>query len=53
MKSLKADLNNDKTITLSELQKFVAEEVNRLSEGKQTPTYRVENTVLDYELWQN
>ena len=51
MKSLKADLNNDKVITLSELQKFVAEEVNRLSEGKQTPTYRVENTILDYELW--
>jgi hypothetical protein len=51
MKSLKADLNNDKIITLSELQKFVSEEVNRLSEGKQTPTYRVENTVLDYDLW--
>jgi len=51
MKSLKADANSDKIITLSELQKFVAEEVNRLSEGKQTPTYRVENTVLDYELW--
>jgi len=51
MKSLKADANNDKIITLGELQKFVSEEVNRLSEGKQTPTYRVENTVLDYELW--
>lgn len=51
MKSLKADQNMDKKITLTELQKFVSEEVNRLSEGKQTPTYRVENTVLDYELW--
>lgn len=46
-----ADQNHDKIITLSELQKFVSEEVNRLSEGKQTPTYRVENSQLDYELW--
>ena len=46
-----ADQNGDRIITLSELQKFVSEEVNRLSEGKQTPTYRVENTQLDYELW--
>ncbi len=51
MKNFTADLNSDKKITLSELQKFVAEEVNRLSDGKQTPTYRVENAVLDYELW--
>jgi hypothetical protein len=51
MKNYKADFNGDKKITLSELQKFVAEEVNRLSEGKQSPTYRMENTVLDYELW--
>ncbi len=51
LKNLKADSNNDKKITLSELQKYVAEEVNRLSDGKQTPTFRVENTVLDYELW--
>ncbi len=51
LKSLKADQNMDKKITLSELQKYVAEEVNRLSDGKQTPTYRMENTVLDYELW--
>lgn len=47
----KADINRDQKITLSELQKFVAEEVNNLSGGKQTPTYRIENTILDYELW--
>jgi hypothetical protein len=51
MTNLKADANKDKKIMLSELQRFVAEEVNQLSNGKQTPTYRVENTVLDYELW--
>lgn len=47
----KADLNADKKISLAELQKYVSEEVNQLSGGKQTPTYRVENSVLDYELW--
>ena len=51
MSNYKADANKDKKIMLSELQKFVAEEVNQLSNGKQTPTYRVENTMLDYELW--
>ncbi|HWY12161.1 MAG TPA: caspase family protein [Bacteroidia bacterium] len=51
MSNYKADTNKDKKIMLSELQKFVAEEVNQLSNGKQTPTYRVENTMLDYELW--
>ena len=52
MSNYKADLNKDKKISLSELQKFVAEEVNNLSGGKQTPTYRLENTVLDYQLWE-
>ncbi len=51
MTNLKADENKDKKVTLSELQKFVAEEVYRLSGGNQTPTYRIENTTLDYELW--
>lgn len=48
---LKADENKDNKIMLSELQKYVAEEVYKLSNGMQTPTYRVENNVLDYELW--
>ncbi|MBA2612718.1 MAG: caspase family protein [Bacteroidetes bacterium] len=51
MKNYKADANGDKKITLNELQKFVADEVYKLSDGKQSPTYRMENTVLDYELW--
>ncbi|MCD6066661.1 MAG: hypothetical protein K0S33_1487 [Bacteroidetes bacterium] len=51
MTNLKADYNLDGKISLSELQKFVADEVYKLSDGKQMPTYRLENTVLDYELW--
>ncbi|MCW3078176.1 MAG: hypothetical protein JWO32_2785 [Bacteroidetes bacterium] len=51
LKNLKADQNADHKIMLSELQKFVSEEVYKLSEGKQMPTYRMENMVLDYELW--
>ena len=48
----KADKNLDRKVTLSELQRFVADEVYKLSEGKQSPTYRMENTALDYELWE-
>ncbi|MBK7309498.1 MAG: caspase family protein [Sphingobacteriaceae bacterium] len=48
----KADKNFDKKVMLSELQRFVADEVYRLSDGKQSPTYRMENTALDYELWE-
>lgn len=51
LKEKMADLNKDGKIHLSELQKYVSEEVNRISDGKQTPTYRIENTILDYELW--
>ncbi len=51
LKNSKADRNNASKLSLSELQRFVSEEVYRLSDGKQSPTYRIENTSLDYELW--
>lgn len=46
-----ADLNKDNHIDLSELQRYVRDEVVRLSEGKQTPTSRITNDELDYRLW--
>jgi len=47
----KADLNNDKMIMVSELQTYIQAEVNKLSNGKQTPTSRIENNEMDYRVW--
>lgn len=46
-----ADLNKDGQILLSELQLFVRKEVYRLSNGKQSPTSRLENLSMDYLMW--
>jgi WD40 repeat protein len=45
-----ADLNHDKIIVLSELQKFIQFEVNKITNGMQTPTSRVENLNNDFRL---
>ena len=46
-----ADLNKDKQISVSELQKYVSTEVNLLSNGTQTPTSRIQNNEMDYRVW--
>ena len=46
-----ADKNKDKKINISELQDFIQTEVNRISNGTQTPTSRFVNTQLDYRIW--
>jgi len=46
-----ADLNKDRHISISELQKYVSSEVNKLSNGLQTPTSRIQNNELDYRIW--
>ena len=46
-----ADINKDKMISISELQIYIRDEVNRLSQGRQTPTSRIENNELDYRVW--
>lgn len=51
LKDKAADKNNDGQVWLSELQNYVTEEVKSLSKGKQVPTARSENLVLDYRIW--
>lgn len=51
LKNKTADLNKDKMITISELQEYVQESVFELSGGKQSPTSRIENNLLDYQVW--
>jgi WD40 repeat protein len=47
----KADLNGDKKIMLSELQKYIGKEVTILTKGIQRPTSRVENLSTDMWIW--
>ncbi len=49
--TLKADLNKDGKVYLSEIQEFVHLQVSKISGGKQKPTSRYENISLDYRLW--
>lgn len=51
IQSGKADLNKDQEIWLSELQVYLAQEVVRLSNGKQQPTSRIENQMMDFRIW--
>ena len=46
-----ADLNKDKTITVSELRDYVFDKVSKLTNGKQNPTARRENLEFDFEVW--
>jgi WD40 repeat protein len=50
LSSNKADLNKNRVITLSELQEYLLFEVNKLTNGAQTPTSRVENLNNDFIL---
>ncbi|MBN2683402.1 MAG: caspase family protein, partial [Bacteroidales bacterium] len=51
LQSKSADLNKDGKIMLSELQKYVQDEVVKLSGGKQQPTSRIENLEGDFGVW--
>lgn len=46
-----ADLNHDGEVLVSELRKYVYQEVSERSNGKQRPTTRIENISLDYRVW--
>ncbi|MBN2683400.1 MAG: hypothetical protein JXR58_12895 [Bacteroidales bacterium] len=51
LQSKAADLNKDGKIMLSELQKYVQDEVVKLSGGKQQPTSRIENLEGNFGVW--
>jgi uncharacterized caspase-like protein len=51
LSNAKADMNRDKAIMLSELQKYIYREVPELTGGRQTPTSRVENLSNDFRIW--
>jgi WD40 repeat protein len=50
LRDKKADLNKDGILKVSELQKYVQKMVTELSNGKQIPNSRTENTILDFQL---
>jgi WD40 repeat protein len=51
LRNQKADINSDGIIMLSEVQEWVSLRVRELSGGAQSPTTRIQNIALDYQLW--
>ena len=51
LKNQTADQDEDGTITVSELRNYVADEVQKLTNGQQTPTSRRENLENDFVVW--
>lgn len=47
----KADLNSDQHMSISEIRTYTYEKVYQLSNGKQKPTTRAENLILDFFIW--
>jgi len=51
IKSGNADLDKDKSITLTEMKSYVEKRVLNLSNGKQRPTNRRWNNYFDFPIW--
>ena len=51
LKEKSADANGDGTIRISELRDFVVEKVQKLTKGRQNPTFRRENLEQDFVLY--
>tara|TARA_B100000508_G_scaffold48272_1_gene37529 strand:+ start:81612 stop:84797 length:3186 start_codon:yes stop_codon:yes gene_type:complete len=51
IKNQKSDLNNDRSVSVSELRNILQEEVYRLSKGFQKPTMRLSNISADFSVW--
>ncbi|MCB0477190.1 MAG: caspase family protein [Crocinitomicaceae bacterium] len=50
LKNGRADKNGDGKVLISELRQYVYDKVTQLSGGKQTPTARIENIMMDYRI---
>lgn len=46
-----ADIDKDGQVSVSELNRFLNEMVTKLSDGRQKPTSRAENTLLDFAVY--
>ncbi|MBP7075831.1 MAG: caspase family protein [Bacteroidales bacterium] len=51
IEDLRADKNNDGSISVSELRDFVIKRVREISDGQQFPTSRKENLINDFRVW--
>lgn len=51
LKNGKANINNDKEITVSELRNYVFSRVKELTNGQQNPTVRQDNLEFDFKIW--
>lgn len=51
LKNHGADSNNDRTVTVSELQGYVIDQVRKLTQGGQNPTVRRENLEYDFAVY--
>lgn len=51
LKNHEADANKDRTVTVSELQGYVIDQVRKLTEGGQNPTVRRENLEYDFAVY--
>ncbi len=51
LKDRLSDLDGDGQIRVSEIQRFLAEKVQTLTLGRQTPTFRRENLADDFRVW--
>jgi len=47
----RTDLDRNRKYTVSELQRYISEQVIRLSNGKQVPTFREENFANDFRVY--
>jgi WD40 repeat protein len=51
LREMKADLNKDGEVRLSEIEEYLQKQVPELTQGRQKPTSRAENLSSDFRVW--